>query len=145
MKIFLLSIGYLLTLIIMMGLTDYLLYLLLNHVIYDVFNWFNGLSFFWKFTLLVIGAGSIFSLVFSFFNAISNALNAFAFYFFPSNAFTLISSIILFLINIWIGIRAIWDSISHFNFWTTIEFIMLVFFLLSINAIFVDRHKMKEG
>lgn len=144
-KTVLLSIGYLITIIVLIGLTDYLLGLFYYHVLSGILNWFNGLSLFLKIILAcLVGIGVLMSITY-FFSFVSTAFNAFIFYFFPYNKFTLVSSVILVVLNILLGVKVLWDSIPGLTFWTVIEFIILAGLVISINAIFIERHKMKEG
>ncbi len=127
----------------MVTLTDYALYWLLNNVVFDVINWYNHINIFWE--VIIFGMGA--SLFFAMLEIIGKSfafINAGVFYWFPSNWFTLIISLLVFISNLSYSIKILWDSIPSFNFLTTIEFIVLCLLIISINYIFVNRHKLKE-
>ncbi|NVN93785.1 MAG: hypothetical protein HXX18_00740 [Bacteroidetes bacterium] len=143
MKTLLLSLCYVAVLFIMVTLTDYALYWLLNNVVFNIINRYNHISVFWEIVIFVMGT----SIFFSFLDLIGTGLafiNAGVFYWFPSNWFTLIISILVFISNLSYSIKILWDSIPSFTFLTTIEFIVLCLLVSSINYIFVNRHKLKE-
>ena len=143
MKTLLLSISYVFLLFLMVALTNYILYWLLNNVVFNVINWYNHISFFWKIVVFIFGAGAFFSMI----ELIGQAfalLNNGVFYWFPSNWFTFVISLLVFISNLSYSIKVLWDSIPSFNFLTTLEFIVLCLMVFSINFIFIDRHKFKE-
>lgn len=143
MKILLLSLCYVAILFIMVTLTDYALYWLLQHVVFSVINWYNHISIFWEVVLFTLAAGIFFSMLGLITNVIA-LINGAVFYWFPSNWFTLTISILVFISNLSYCIKILWDSIQTFNFLTTLEFIVLCLLVFSINYIFVSRHKLKE-
>ena len=143
MKKILLSFAYVLVLFVMVSLTDLAFYWLLNNVIFNILDWYNSLNFFFKFLLFIFAFG----LFYSFIQILQNLLillNASAFYWFPSNLFTLSVSILVFISNSAYCIRELWLSIPKFNFLMTLEFLLLCVFLISVNSIYIDRHGLKE-
>ena len=136
MKTIVLSGIYIIVLTIMMLVTDLLLGLAMNHLLFDILNWFNRLNLFTKIVVFLVGGFILFKIIAYIIAAITSFLNALILHRFPSNKFTFVSSIILFLLNILLSIKILWDSV-HFSFWTTIEFIFLVLLVISINWVFI--------
>jgi hypothetical protein len=60
-------------------------------------------------------------------------------YAFPLNRFTIISSIVLITANSLLMVRILWFAIPKFNFWTTIEFIIIMIFFISLNITYIRR------
>lgn len=143
MKTLLLSLCYVAVLFIMVSLTDYALYWLLNNVVFNVINWYNHISIFWEVVIFVMGASIFFSMLGLIVNGLQ-VINGMVFYWFPSNWFTLVISLLVFISNSSYNIKILWDSIQSFNFLTTLEFIVLCLLIISINYIFVNRHKLKD-
>ena len=136
MKKYILSVGYLVTIILFIVFIDYLFMILCNNILFKIFDWFNGISFLFKICIMSVLFGSIL-IIASIIPAILNLILDF----FPKNIFTLISSFILSILNIIICTFALWNAIPKFTFWITIEFITIIIFINSFNLVFITRHK----
>lgn len=143
MKKVLLSFAYVIVLFTMVSLTDLAFYWVFNKVLFKVINWYNELNFFFKFLLFIFAFGIFYTFI-QLLEYLLILLNAAVFYWFPSNLFTLSVSILVFISNTAYSIRELWKSMPAFNFLITMEFIILCFFLISVNYIFINRHGLKE-
>lgn len=136
----LLTIFYLVALIIMISILDYVLYLLLKHIVFHLLNWFNGLSLFFKLFFLSVGGFALISFSLDIFRFASAIINMVIFKYFPLNLFTFLASILACLLNIFCNIWVLWLSFPAFNFWLGVEFIFLCGFVISFNASFIRTY-----
>ncbi len=143
MKKVLLTFAYIIVLFIMASLTDFANYWILNNILFKIINWYNQIGFIYEFLLFFIAGGLFMSLIGLFSNFVS-FINGVIFYWFPSNLLTLIISLFVFFSNTAFGIKILWDSMGSFTFLTTLEFLLLALYLISINYIFINRHYLKE-
>ena len=137
--------GYLITIILLMFLIDYLFMIFCNNVLFNIFDWFNKIPIITKLFILLIGGMLLFLSIIYLFVSISSLINGLILYLFPSNTFTFVSSIIIVILNILLCIKILWKAIPEFTFWNSIEFIIVAFIIISINWLFIARHKMKEN
>jgi hypothetical protein len=130
-------------LFIMVSLTNLANYWILNNILFEVINWYNKLNIFFELLLFIIGGSLFFSLIALFSNFLS-FLNGVIFYWFPSNILTLIISLLVFFSNTAYCIKILWSSMGNFTILSTLEFIVLCLYLISVNYIFINRHYLKE-
>jgi hypothetical protein len=132
-KTVVLSAIFFLALLILVILINIGLLYLSNNVVFNVLNWFNGLSFFWEMVILPLGGGILFAFIFYLFTAIGSLIKIGLFYFLPANSFTGVSAFVLAVLNIVFDCYHLWKSASYFNFLVVIELIVLSFMVVAIN------------
>jgi hypothetical protein len=130
-----LSIFYFIVAIILMLLLDIGVYYLVAYVIIDVFNWFNGIWWFWKVTFIIIGGTSLFIALLNLVSKLSTLVGGVIFNKMPQNYFTQFSTFLLALANAIYNIVWIWRIPPHYNFWIVCEMLLLSVFMWSLMAI----------
>lgn len=136
-KIVLLSALYLLVSVVLIFLLDLGLEWLLNNIIFSVLDWFNGLTFFFKILLILVGGSSLFWALLEMTGRISTLLGGLIFNKLPQNWFTLIAPSILAIANAVWYIIILWKIPEHYNFWIVCELILLSGFILQLSAIVI--------
>lgn len=139
LKEVLLSILYLFLSIILFSLLYSFTIWFINDVFYNIFDWFNKLGLFLKIIILVFGFGLFSIIVINLSMTIIAAFSYFINSIFPKNLFTKIISRILALINILSSIYYAYHTILNWTFWTIIEFIIIISFVVSINRMLIPR------
>lgn len=134
-KHILLSILYIGLLIPFAFLLHYGILLFCNYVVFELLTWFNELSLFWKLILLFLGGTGAMYWLFSIFMMVGGFLSQLIFSRLPRNYITMGIAILIFLLNVFIGIRAIWLVIPEWNFWFVLEFILLAWFVICANLV----------
>jgi hypothetical protein len=118
------------------------------NVLFALINWFNKLSLFWKILLVFVEGFVILTLVTFIFKFVGSLLSLFIFGKLPDNLFTIIFSVVIFLVNAGFSVYFMWQVIPKFNFWTTIEFLFLIWFVVSVNTILIPwyiKEKVKRS
>jgi hypothetical protein len=96
-----------------------------NHILLGLFDWFNGLSFFWKVTLLFLGGFIVVELVTVLANLIAGLLGVIIYSYLPINRFTRWASGLLVLGGFIWTIYDVWTFPTHFSFWIVIELLLI--------------------
>ena len=117
---------------------------MMDNVWFNLFNWFNGKSLFIKILLMVFAGGLTLGIVWNISQIIGNALSFAIFGSLPRNLFTKISSAIIYWGSIVFGIYALWQVMPSFGFWTSLEFLFLCLFIMSINSILNPKIRFKD-
>lgn len=144
MKTIFMSFLYFIVVSILMSITYFLFALFCNSVLLEIFNWFNGINIFWKLIILFLGGLSILAIIRGLFVKISNFINCNILSYFPNNTFTILSSLAIFIINLVMFTKDLWNLIPKFTFWITLEFIFIISFFFTVNSIFVWRAEIKK-
>ena len=97
----------------------------LNHAILPSLNWFNSLAIIYKLLIILIGGSLIFTILLFAFSFLFGIVCSIVYDHLPQNRFTFIVAFIVVLINSIICIKALWTSVDHISFWTSIEFLVL--------------------
>jgi len=139
-KTVILSIVYFFLVIIVLLLMDVALGYFLQYVLFKVLDWFNGLSLFFKISLLFIGGSVILAILTSLFRGFATAISHLVFKFFPVNGFTLISSLILCVMNTILNIIGIWRMAPYYDFWIVVELIWLSGFVWGLNSVVIGKN-----
>lgn len=119
-----------------------------NNVVLSLINWFNHLNIVIKILLIFFQAVIILTLVLGFFKAIGNLLSLLIFNKLPDNYFTVIFSLIIYVINVVLWVKELWEITPAFDLWIFLEFCMLVWFILSINTVLLPwyvKHKAEKN
>ncbi|QEC68745.1 hypothetical protein FRZ67_16060 [Panacibacter ginsenosidivorans] len=132
-----LSIAYVLVVLFVLSIVNFAFIYLLNGLVLDMFNWFNGQSFIIKLLVLFIGGSLLIGLMFNVFTGIAAFISEWIFNFFPKNAFTIWTSLILAVINAFYLMIKLWQTPNEFNFWVVIELIIMTLFVWSLNLALV--------
>jgi hypothetical protein len=116
----------------------------LNHVFFDVFNWFNSLDFFWKIIVLLIGGFTLLMCGFYFFGLIGNLLASLVFMHFPTNVFTLTIGTLIAIANTVYLVIKLWQVPTHFNLWIVLELFLLSIFAWSFAGIAKTKKEYRQ-
>lgn len=144
MKKALLTIAFVFCSLLFAVVLDYLLFLFMDGVVFRLLNLFNSFSLFIKLLTIFLGGTLVISLLFTLFGFVAQFIRTRVLDKFPENNFIIIFSIILFCVNVILGIKVLWDSFPRFAFWTFLEFLMLVGCVFSINFVFISSTKRGE-
>ena len=131
---------YTIYLLFLIVIIDLILSFSLSYLFFPIYNWFNGLGAIIKIVVIMLGIG-LFKGLMDFIGFIGAYLvkvtdKAFKF---ELNTFHLIFSIILFFINIILGIKILWDGFTTFHFWDILFFILCLSFILGMNLLLVKK------
>jgi hypothetical protein len=143
LKTAVLSIIYFLLVIIVLLLMDVALGYFLQYVLFKVLDWFNGISLFFKISLLFIGGTAILAILTSLFRGFATGISHIMFKFFPVNAFTSISSLTLCIINTASNIIGIWRMAPYYDFWIVVELMWLSGFVWTLNSVVIGKNVYK--
>ena len=139
-----LSVLYVFVLIGLFVLIDLGFVWLLNNVVFNLFNWFNHLSFLWKIFVLIVGGGTLLILMFQVCSGISNIIAFLIFRHIPTNLFTLTAGLLIALGNAVFLIIKLWQVPTKYNFWIIIELLLLSFVAFSFVAIARTKKEYSE-
>ncbi len=140
MKNFLSNAAFFFFELILIVVLDLLLMWALNTFIFDLFNWFNNRNTFLKILLLLAGGAALIYLILGVLKGIFVLATQPIFKKIPINIFTAATSQIMFLVNTGFLIYQLWHLVPKFSFWTTIEFLILSFIIISLNwSVLADR------
>jgi hypothetical protein len=117
----------------------------LNNVIISMFNWFNHLSLFWKIVVFFLGGTIVVSLVVGIFKMVGTGLSFLIFGRLPENNFTVVFSLLVFLVSCYLMISSAWQITPSFTVWIFLEFIVLVVCILSINSVLLPWYLKKKA
>ena len=133
-------IGYIMYLLSLILIIDFILSFSLGFLFFPIYNWFNGLGTIIKILVLIFGIGLFKGLMdlIGLIGAYLVTLTDRAFKF-ELNSFQSIFSFILFFGNIIIGIKILWDSFSTFHFWDIVFFILCLSFIFGMNLLLVKK------
>lgn len=143
-KEILLSALYLVMVVIGFFFLNKLLLWLFNDVIFDMLNWFNRKTFWFKIIIVVLGGGLLIGAILNLTASLSFGISALVFQFFPQNNFTVICAIVLGLVNFILCVIPLWKVMPAWDFWVVCEFIILVLFTWMINFIFIPTGKLSN-
>lgn len=135
-----LSILYFFLSIILYSLLYYFSIWFINNVLYNIFDWFNHRGFIIKIVLLIFGFTIFLMLIINLSKIIISVFSYFINSIFPKNLFTKSISRILALLNIISSIFYAYQTILNWTFWTFIEFLIIISFIISINRILIPRN-----
>lgn len=107
-----------------------------NHVILDVFEWFNDIHWGFKLLILMFGGVTIFLTITGIYELLVRLLGGLIFSLFPVNWFTIGITVILCLLNAGQLIYSFWDIIDDWGFWIVVEFVIVCGFILSLHMAF---------
>jgi len=108
---------------------------ILDNWVIPLINWFNHLAFVWKFLLFIFGGYAIFFIILNAVKIVTSIITGFVFYKLPENNFTIISSTIIYLVNLVWLIYGLWEMTPTFTIWIFLEFILLIFFIASATSV----------
>ena len=134
-KVILLSIVYFIIAVFFILLVDLGLYFFFHKVVFNLLDWFNGLSFFFKLLLIIVGGTSLFSIILNLTSTLSSMVGGLIFNRLPLNWFTMISTFLLAIGNAAINIIWLWKIPEHYNLWIICELIILSGFIWSLISI----------
>jgi len=116
-----------------------------NHILLGLFDWFNGLSFFWKLTLLFFGGFIVVQLITALSNLIAGFLGVLLYSKLPVNQFTAFSAGILVLCGFIWTMYDLWSFPTHFSFWIVVELLVVSGFAYGLYyTIYITTQKAAE-
>ena len=116
-----------------------------NHVLLGFFDWFNGISFFWKLILLFFGGFLVVELVAVLSSMVAGFLGALLYSKLPVNKFTTFVAGFLVLGGFIWTMYDVWTFPAHFSFWIVIELLVLSGFAYSLYyVVFITTQKTTE-
>jgi hypothetical protein len=124
---------------------NFVLSLSLSFLFFPIYNWFNGFGTIFKIFILIFGIG-LFSGLMNIIGMIGGLIVVFVdgIFKFELNTFQTLISISLFILNIGIDIKVLWDSFNTFNFWNILLFILCIGFIIGMNYLLVQKFDNKE-
>jgi len=134
-KIALLSALYFIMAVIILLILDFALVWLFNNIVFNIFNWFNGINIFWKITVLLIGGWALFGYLLNITSRLTTLIGGLIFDRLPHNLFTSFSTTVLSIANIVFCIVALWKVPEHYSFWIVCELLILSSFIWSLGVI----------
>ncbi len=137
------TIGYTIVLSFMLHLVNISIDFIFEYVMFPAFDRFYKIHFIYKIILLIAGAPALLYLVFDFSKLIGLQLNRVLMKIFVQNSATIIISILLCCSNIIFGIIYIWIYLQY-DFWRIIMWLMMLFFIIEMNAMFLFKDYKKE-
>lgn len=117
---------------------------LINHTVYPLMNWFNGLTFFWKWVLLFAQGFVVVLIVLSILKMITGLITHLIFYKLPENSFTIIMSTLVYLTTVTFCIIELWKTSPKFSFFIFLEFLFMVFIIFSINSVLLPWYQKEK-
>ena len=131
---------YTIYLLFLIVIIDLILSFSLEYLFFPIYNWFNSLGIIIKILVLMLGIGLFKGLMdlIGFIGAYLVTLSDRAFKF-ELNTFQSIFSTILFLVNIILGIKVLWDSFSSFHFWDILFFMVCLSFIFGMNLLLLKK------
>lgn len=116
-----------------------------NHILLNFFDWFNGISLFWKLALLFLGGFIVVELIAVLSSLIAGFLGAILYRKLPVNKFTTSSAGLLVLAGFIWTLYDVWTFPSHFTFWIVIELLVISGFAYGLYyMVFVTSQKATE-
>lgn len=143
-KEILLSVLYMIVAPIFNLLIYFSIFWFLENVVIDLLNWFNLLNLWIKIISIFLGIGIFFGLILNLGNIFINLVNILIWKIFPINIFTQIIAFLLAIYNIVYLIWGFKKLVPYWNFWYKIEFIIIVFLIISINSVLVPMKRYYE-
>ena len=129
---------YTLTLAFVLYLNNLGLVWVITNILTDLFEWFYNIHFLWKILLIFVGGTVIITIILSLFKSISAIISTFLNIIFPYNKAMKIISYILCFWNIIILEIAFWPFLS-FDFWIICMWLIISFFIIETNIIFIYK------
>ena len=120
-------------LIICLFVINYLLGLLLDHVIFKALEWFNSQSTFVIILIMLLGGFMIFMTLLQVSGIVSGIMGAFLGKYFIQNGVVLVISMLLIFLNTGYTIYQLWYLFPDFNFLLGLEFFILCIYIFTIN------------
>lgn len=118
---------------------DYILGLLLENVVFKFLNWFNDLNIFFQIFIIVVGGFGLLMGILKLFYFLGVFMNFYLFKYIPENMFIAFFSVIIFIGNIILDLKVLWDSFPKFDFWLIVEFVFLAAFIYGFNTVLLIR------
>jgi hypothetical protein len=139
-----LGIAYVLIAIILLFLVDLGLSYFLTHIVAYVFDWFNGISIFFKLFLILVGGFSLFAGLLQLTQRVSTILGGLIFNKFPDNPIASAIAMLIAIANAIWNIIWLWRVPFHYNFWVVCELLIMSFFIWSLCAIVLPAREQIE-
>lgn len=140
-KEILLSVLYMIVAPIFNLLIYFSIFWFLENIVIDSLNWFNLLNFWIKIILISLGIGIFFGLILNLGTIFINIVNILIWKIFPINIFTQIIAFLLAIYNIVYLIWGFKKLVPYWNLLYKIEFIIIVFLIISINTVLVPHKR----
>lgn len=117
--------------------------ILFDHVLFELFNWFNGLGWFLKILVTFLGGGVFIITLFNLIQILVKVIGHNIYRHFPINNFTVITAFLLITFNVLYLIYQTWIAINDWNFWIVIEFLFTIAFITGLHSIFIPLREKK--
>ncbi len=138
-----LTILYTIILIFVLGILNWIMFKMIVKVVGPLFFWFYNLHWFWKLLLVFFGGSIIITFFLSLVNSIASIISTLMKIIFPYNKIMAAISSILVLINIILLEIDFWQLLI-WDFWIICLWIILAFFIVQINIVFIFRNPNEE-
>jgi hypothetical protein len=135
---------YTIYLLILIIIIDTVLSLSLDYIFFPIYNWFSNLNIIFKLIILMLGIG-LFKGLMDLIGIISESLVTLSdrIFRFEINTFQIILTFLLFILNILLSLKIIWDGFPSFNFWGILFFLLCVSYALGMNLLLVKKFDKK--
>ncbi len=138
-----LSFLYLLLVFLILALLNVGLTYFLNNVLFVCMDWFNRQHWAIKLVAIFFGGFAIWGGLMGLFEGLTKVIGYYVFKWFPMNAFTMWTALILSVANSIYNITLVWKAAPHYNFWIICELIVISFFIWGLSSIVIIK-KPKE-
>lgn len=140
-----LSALYFVIAVVLLVLLDFGLDWLLDNVVFNILNWFNRLTLFFKIFVFLIGGFTLFISLLQITGRMTTLLGGLIFNKLPQNLFTVIAPFVLAIANAVYCIIILWKVPAHYNFWIVVELIIISVFIWQLCAIVMPaKEQMKS-
>ncbi|CAN5305072.1 hypothetical protein BH09BAC3_BH09BAC3_35820 [soil metagenome] len=139
MKEALLSIFYLIFLLIGIFVLNFILENALDYVILPSFSWFNARGWILKLIILFFGGYALFTMILGLLEFGVKVVGTYVFRWLPLNLATMILASMMLFVNIGFWGVELWKVITHWTFWTVIEYLFVMLFIFSLHSLFIPK------
>lgn len=134
-KTALLSTLYLLLVVLFAFLLNLGLGWVIDEAVIPIINWFNEKALVWKFVLFIFGGYTIFFIILNVIKLLTGWIFILVFFRLPENNFTVISSGIVYIVNLGLLVYGLWEITPPLSFWIVLEFALIAFFIASATSV----------
>ncbi len=106
---------------------------MLNNALFPAIDWFNGLKLMWKLLILFLGVTFLIYALAAIVGLLHALFVLFVFKNLPRSSAVNWISLIIFYVNVFICIRAVYYVVPSWSFWFVLEFIALCIFCFAAN------------
>jgi hypothetical protein len=127
---------------VILALSNIAMTWILHAALIPMFQWFVGISIFWKIMLWLAGITSIFTLIVDLFSMGAGLINFLMSRVFLENTAMIVVSLILCMGNLIFCVVGIWPFL-HWDFWIIMFWLLIFGFIWQVNWMFVYKGKLR--